>query len=1027
MNRRAQPTGPSHRGSPRRRGNFFVLVVGTLALLSVIAVAYVTVGRSDRQLSNAIDRSGDLVDARDAVRNHILDVLARDVTAALDEPGSNAPDRKADDLTDRLETWDAPFTRYDRSSVATPPPNPMAIYTIRFQPWGDGDDPWLAFTMPTDLGLNGVPAGADELDDFIRDWGQISNVAPDGRFVNLWNLRGDFDAAPGSFGMGRNLTLLQPGGGAASVESAYDDTPTVLNGNALLPFTGEPADPDRPSHWTMHQIGAFRPIVEARDNGSIGVNDFRYTPYQWADADGDGMADSRWFELVDSSNVNPNDINSLSEARYILPPQDGYRWFAAVRIIDLSSLVNVNIATDLVDVAGPSGLLAGDFDVLNAPIGATPADVDRLRLLSQDDVFRTYVSNSGSVPLSYADIPQAVIPGDTPLPANNYTMYDQDVARNLADRAVVSFGREVGVWGGGQAGDLATDAELATDPLPLPLAAGTGRVDGPERRAEYYEEFTRVGQDPVFASVAASNFDQPRELGVDDLIELLTYWGANNPDITSRLESVLGVPFDLADATNAPGAREGRPMSLLRSERSLDVERRVDVESASGALRPDGVADDAFQAQVVTDVRRLITTLSGARRLASARFPVDGAHPDNARLNLDLRSDSEAVAASLPDLLEAGDAQAIFERIYDTLVLLAEREEVWQGDPEFDEFRFANYGYRSAELGMRLAAHLTANLLDSFDDDDDQTVLTLAVSEQGLMDIDAAVNAGDTLTTMAGAGFGWSRWNDTRSRLNENGPKAPDMSASATPQSELINVYGFEPQPFITEVTSFFWYADAPRGAGDPETASSGSPDWNFDALATSDADLFDEFPVTINGAVDTGNDDYIVSVIGIQLYNPFNARLNLSSEEFGGAADRDVLGSNDDFHYYIEFANRFYKLVEYNWEDGTFRNIVLDPFETRNFYLIGEDPRLGPASRLDDVVNGTATDFPIEFDPAGANTPPVEQRVLRWITAQLSQRARGGEPIVDFDPSFNEARLPRCLPEFDPVTGAAQGAAAGW
>ncbi|MEO0482186.1 MAG: hypothetical protein AAF138_01015, partial [Planctomycetota bacterium] len=889
-----------------RRGNFFVLVVGTLALLSVIAIAYVSVGRSDRQLSSAIDRSGDLVEARDAVQGHILDVIGRDVTAALNPIGENAPDMKDETRSYRLETWDMPYTRSDLGSVAARPKNGVS-YTFRFHPWGDGDDPWLAATMPEDLGVhtNDVPALAEELDDWMLDWGQISNVAPDGRFVNLWNLRQDFNAPPGSFGMSQNLTLLQPASiNNADAEQAYVDSPNNLNGRAQLPFApNEFADPDRPSEWTSHQMGAFRPIVEARLN--IGVNDFRYTPYQWADADGDGMADSRWFELVDSSNVDPNDINTLGEAQYILAPTDGYRWFAATRIIDLSGLLNVNIATDLTNVAQPGGTLSGDFDVLNAPIGASPADVDRLRLLAMEDVRRTFVDNTGTNPLTYAAIPQAAVPGDSPTPANDYRDYDETVAPLVANRAIVEFGRDAGKWTGAPAGatttDDPTDADLNQGTITLPEGGGdAGRVDGPDRRAEWYEESTRIGQDPVVAGGAASsNFDQPRPFDVDDQIELLTYWGANNPDITSRLERVLGVPFDLIDGTVAPGTRDGRPFSPLRADRSRDVERRVDVENASGALIPDGVADDAYQAQVVTDIRRLLTTLSGARRLAGGSFEVDGAHPDNARLELDLRRNSEAVAASLPDLLALVDeqrmnglspgevpaAQQIFSRIYRTLVPLAEEPEVWAGasNMDFDEFRYANYGYRSAEFGMRIAAHLTANLLDSYDIDNDPTVLTLAISESGLNDManglsNLAANA--TLTDMAVFDLDWSRWNDVLSRLNEFGPKSPDDpnvgSGTAEPQSRYINVYGFEPQPFITEVTSLYWYVDAPGGENDAEADSGGAMDWNFRENTVPDsADLigggtdvlvgweWDERPVTINGQVGNAllpNDDYIVS-----------------------------------------------------------------------------------------------------------------------------------------------------------------------
>ena len=39
-----------------RRGSFMVLVVGTLALLAVISILYVTVGRGDRQMASAAER-----------------------------------------------------------------------------------------------------------------------------------------------------------------------------------------------------------------------------------------------------------------------------------------------------------------------------------------------------------------------------------------------------------------------------------------------------------------------------------------------------------------------------------------------------------------------------------------------------------------------------------------------------------------------------------------------------------------------------------------------------------------------------------------------------------------------------------------------------------------------------------------------------------------------------------------------------------------------------------------------------------
>ncbi|MEL7472558.1 MAG: hypothetical protein AAGK04_04510, partial [Planctomycetota bacterium] len=126
-----------------RRGNFFVVVVGTLALLSVIAVAYVSVGRSDRRLGGAVSQSGRVDEVVEEVQGYLLDVISNDVTAPFDEIGWTIPTNAPDD-TDRIETWDAPWTRWDLRSVEDQA-NPNRTGAInRFVPWGNGDDPWLA-------------------------------------------------------------------------------------------------------------------------------------------------------------------------------------------------------------------------------------------------------------------------------------------------------------------------------------------------------------------------------------------------------------------------------------------------------------------------------------------------------------------------------------------------------------------------------------------------------------------------------------------------------------------------------------------------------------------------------------------------------------------------------------------------------------------------------------------------------------------------------------------------------------------
>ena len=110
--------------------------------------------------------------------------------------------------------------------------------------------------------------------------------------------------------------------------------------------SGGTADPNIPAHWSYRQQWLFRPSTGPMFSPTSNVgghqpnspSDSWYAPYQYCDADGDGMFDSRWFELVDAT--DPSNPVSL------LPRDDRFRWFVAARVVDLSGMVNVNTATD---------------------------------------------------------------------------------------------------------------------------------------------------------------------------------------------------------------------------------------------------------------------------------------------------------------------------------------------------------------------------------------------------------------------------------------------------------------------------------------------------------------------------------------------------------------------------------------------------------------------------------------------------------------------------------------------------------
>jgi hypothetical protein len=119
----------------------------------------------------------------------------------------------------------------------------------------------------------------------------------------------------------------------------------------------------------------FYSYVNARTMAAVSVNQNDISarrvgaPY-WTDdvnvdADGDGMADSKWTLLP-------------------IAGKDGMVWVAAVRVVDESGRVNVNTATEAEWIRAGTRVL-----------GATPADIDLKRLLAEIDL-RDGAADSGA-------------------------------------------------------------------------------------------------------------------------------------------------------------------------------------------------------------------------------------------------------------------------------------------------------------------------------------------------------------------------------------------------------------------------------------------------------------------------------------------------------------------------------------------------------------------------------------------------------------------------------------------------------
>jgi hypothetical protein len=290
-------------------------------------------------------------------------------------------------------------------------------------------DPWLMPLRPSfiNFGAGGGNGGADTfvaVDNDPRpylqqlDWTHITNIAPDGMFVNLANLRGNFGAFSNTDDGGANVNSLPGMGFGKSLLEPRNQSQTGTNAGRYrfihsinsstvwgLDLAAQVPDADKyPFYWSTLQRGAFRPSKPGLDPSGNApdltedpASEF-YKGLQWADADGDGMLDSRWWELrrwQDNTGATVA-INGEDE----LPEFSGnFRWFIASRIVDLSGLVNVNFAGDLAAaIRSPMFLdpaLAADPTVARGAnttmaLGMTPGDVDLRRLLAQLDTYANY-------------------------------------------------------------------------------------------------------------------------------------------------------------------------------------------------------------------------------------------------------------------------------------------------------------------------------------------------------------------------------------------------------------------------------------------------------------------------------------------------------------------------------------------------------------------------------------------------------------------------------------------------------------
>lgn len=853
-----------------RRGSVLILVVGTLALLTVISVVYVTIGRGDRQAAGAMVRYNQQQDLPRIAADYFAQVIGDDVLSVYQpRPGALNPWVR--------EVTDYPSISYDVRSDVTDPSDDRYYWPTGMR---TGRDPYLASNEPVWLNFQGnAPNPNFSPAQYAQDWANITNIAPDGRFVNLHNLRNNFDASP--LDLSTNLFLM-----------------TAAGGPTFTTDFGAPVDLEVPAHWSARQVNMFHPLNNGRP---APVGTYAYLPYSFADADGDGFIDSRWFELVDAR---------LPSDRWadILPRDERYRYFFAVRIIDLSGMINVNTATEFVNRDAATGAVLSNTEFARAPVGLTPGDVDLRTRLSMFNESSIYWYNSEPAIYNYLYLPPND-PNDTAQPriAENYLNYDPFNAFQVGIRAYEAIYQAI---------------SRASTPAPgvyYPNASGGNFtfLTPRERRDTYVLSSSRA----YGASFQSGTMQTAGPFDESDLQELLTFFATNNPDMQSRLEAVTGGRYSsLPPGQNDTSTTRYDP---LRSNRPATLERGSKVREGGTQV---SVADLEAQTQAMVDVRHHLTTYSGARPLRATNVQV--VITGNQMIVPGLSTSELKVNA--PGALAAGNARMIFSAYADSL--MADSRGAWPSSGgEAARRRTQFYGHRGPEFSLYVSAFLTVNMLDSFDADSRSRVATVLLDNaaRGLLKQDyqnpASAPGGDpddeaqqrVPKRYSQRTHPWAFWveNEGEKQLDLNNGRTSTARLADTnagdfpPIVPAMNVYGVEAQPFIAEVATLTVYNDSPP--------SSRLPTSRGDNDEASDPD--DPGPnevVTINGTIDPSNSDFICRIIAFQLVNPFDTAITLGG--YTGAATRFAVTApgfpaldRAPEYYYIEFGGRLYMVAE--------------------------------------------------------------------------------------------------------------------
>jgi len=363
--------------SSARRGSVLIIVVAILTLIALMGTAYIAVARLDRSASIGAVQTAQI----DALHNQLLGQVTDLVNQAITNDNDDA-------------------AIFNITSLSTPAGfhnNNTANFASVTHP---SAQPWLADRLPraTDFFINSPPTSPIPMWRFIS--GQLKPEmfeayhSPlsgpafyDGTYVRCL-------ANPATVaGSHRATCALVPDWVSITYPSTYSDRPDLAGKTRTFP-AAQFIDPANPAVF-LDPFTGLAPVGPAK------------TFFLAADADGDGITDSVLFQITQG-------------------PVNGVSYFAAVRIIDNNSALNVKTARFRRMTDGAAAPVANNqsffptniglyelFDSQPDPISSNSRSYNNDEIVALDQ-YRFGYADIYTDPFKPA-VPQAIVAGSMPI------------------------------------------------------------------------------------------------------------------------------------------------------------------------------------------------------------------------------------------------------------------------------------------------------------------------------------------------------------------------------------------------------------------------------------------------------------------------------------------------------------------------------------------------------------------------------------------------------------------------------------